>query len=219
MRPPRQQGVRLLPGLRGALHGSVPSFTAAPRAGKPVELRTERFILRSATLADASERWISWSADSEVMKPLNVPAKPLTMTELRAYISSFDNLSRHLVGVFEHKSKVQIGFFMIEVLERQALATFNLAIGDKSWWGKGVVNEARAALLDHFFEKRGIEKAYGTPNARNFPAILNYKVQGWRLEGIAREHIKCVYGGGRLDQICFGLLKREWLARRNRGTE
>jgi RimJ/RimL family protein N-acetyltransferase len=44
--------------------------------------------------------------------------------------------------------------------------------GSKSWWGKGVVNETREALLDEFFNNRGIEKVVGMPFARNFPAVL-----------------------------------------------
>ena len=78
---------------------------------------------------------------------------------------------------------MQIGFFMVDVDPFHRRATFNVVIGEKSWWGKGVVNEARAALLDEFFNNREIEKAAGMPFARNFPAVFNYKAQGWRHEG------------------------------------
>ena len=46
-----------------------------------------------------------------------------------------------------------------------------------------MVNEAREALLDEFFNNRGIEKAVGMPFARNFSAVFNYKAQGWHHEG------------------------------------
>ena len=85
-----------------------------------------------------------------------------------------------------------------------------MVVGEKAWWGKGVVNEARAALLDHFFEQRGIEKACGGPLARNFPALLNYKAQGWRHEGTQRGQRFSVTDGSRLDQYQFGMLRDEW---------
>jgi RimJ/RimL family protein N-acetyltransferase len=105
---------------------------------------------------------------------------------------------------------------MIEVGRQHAVAGFNLVIGDKSYWGKGVVNEVRASLLDEFFERQGIEKAFGTPLARNFPAVFNYKAQGWKLEGVLRGQCKSIVDGSRLDQYHFGMLRDEWRARRRK---
>ena len=73
-----------------------------------------------------------------------------------------------------------------------------------------IPREARAALLDEFFDRRGIEKATGMPFARNFPAVFNYKAQGWRHEGTFRGHAIAVDGSARLDQFQFGLTKAEW---------
>jgi RimJ/RimL family protein N-acetyltransferase len=101
---------------------------------------------------------------------------------------------------------------VVEVDRLHRRANFNVVIGEKTWWGKGVVNEARAALLDEFFERRDIDKAVGTPLARNFPAIFNYKAQ--RHEGTLRGHCRSVAGDERLDQLQFGISKEERLQRR-----
>jgi RimJ/RimL family protein N-acetyltransferase len=178
--------------------------------GQPVHLKTDRFELRSVTPADASDRWLGWAKDPAVMGPLNMPARVMRREELAAHIASVDNYRRFLVGIFDKVSGMQIGFFMIDVEPLHRCATFNVAIGEKEWWGKGVVNEARSALLDHFFEKRGIEKACGTPLARNFPALFNYKAQGWRHEGTLRGQCLSLTDGSRLDQYQFGLLRKEW---------
>lgn len=189
-----------------------------PPAGKPVLLQTERFDLRSLKPIDASERWLGWARDAEVMAPLNSPAKQMTRDDLASFISGSDNLNRYLIGVFDKTSRIQVGFFMIEVDTAHRLAMFNVIIGEKTWWGKGVVNETRAALLDHFFNERGIEKAFGQPLARNFPAIFNYKAQGWRHEATLRGHRLSVTDGSRLDQYQFGLLRSEWRAARAKAT-
>jgi len=181
-----------------------------PPKGRPVFLETKRFSLRSLKPSDASERWMNWLKDPEVMGPLNAPIRKWTAHELMAHIASADNNERYLVGIFDLTSKIQIGFFMIDVDLFHRRMNFNVVIGEKSWWGKGVVNEVRAALLDEFFEQRGVEKASGMPFARNFPAVFNYKAQGWRHEGTLRSHAVSVANGPRLDQFQFGLTKDEW---------
>jgi RimJ/RimL family protein N-acetyltransferase len=187
-------------------------------ADRPVQLETKRFELRSLKPIDATDRWIGWARDPEVMAPLNTPISQITRPALERYLSSADNVSRYIIGIFDKVSRIQIGFFLIDVDNAHRLATFNVVIGDKSWWGKGVVNEARAALLDYFFEERGIEKACGHPLARNFPAVLNYKLQGWRHEGTHRGQRRSIVDGSRLDQYQFGLLRDEWRAARNKAA-
>jgi RimJ/RimL family protein N-acetyltransferase len=189
-----------------------------PPPGKPVQVQTERFELRSLTPADASDRWIGWAADPEVMAPLNSPARTLGREELANYIASADNIQRYLIGIFDKASNGLIGFFMIDVDAPHRLATFNVVVGEKPWWGKGVINETRAALLDHFFEQRGIEKAFGAPLARNFPAVFNYKAQGWRHEGTLHGQRLSVADGSRLDQYQFGMLRSDWRAARAKAT-
>jgi RimJ/RimL family protein N-acetyltransferase len=187
-----------------------------PSRGKPVLLQTERFELRSLKPSDASERWLGWARDPDVMGPLNTPVRQLTRDELASYIAQADNTGRFLIGIFDKASRIQVGFFMIEADTFHRCATFNVTIGEKAWWGKGVVNEARAALLDHFFEQRGIEKACGHPLARNFPAVFNYKAQGWRHEGTMRAHRVSTSDQSRLDQYLFAMLRSEWRAARNK---
>jgi RimJ/RimL family protein N-acetyltransferase len=184
--------------------------------GRPVTLTTDRFLVRSLTPADASDRWCDWSADREVMGPLNVPANRMTKDQLTRYIVRHDNDRAYLIGIFTKAMSQHIGFFMVEMNKLHASANFNLVIGDKRFWGKGVVNEVRAALLDEFFEHRGVEKAYGTPLARNFPAVFNYKAQGWKLEGVMRGQCKSMTDGSRLDQYHFGMMREEWRARKGK---
>jgi [ribosomal protein S5]-alanine N-acetyltransferase len=186
--------------------------------GSPVFLTTARFALRSLKPSDGSERWMSWLKDPEVMGPLNAPVRAWSSQELKAHIAQADNATRYLIGVFDKVSKVQLGFFMVDVDVFHRRATFNVVIGEKSWWGKGVVNEARAALLDEFFQNRGIEKAAGMPLVRNFPAVFNYKAQGWNHEGTLRGNCSSAEGSSRLDQYQFGLTKAEWQRRTGQRT-
>lgn len=182
--------------------------------GRPVHLTTERFVLRSLSASDISDRWGGWSDDRDIVTPLNIAQRRMTKDDLRRYVARFDNENNYLIGVFTKAMTLHIGFFVIDVNRVHGTASFNLVIGDKSYWGKGVVNEARAALLDEFFENRSIEKAYGTPLARNHPAVFNYKAQGWKLEGIHVGQCRSVTDGSRLDQYHFGMLRTTWRQRK-----
>lgn len=187
--------------------------------GWPIDLKTERFRLRSLVPSDASAKWVAWVGDAEAMRPLHMPASVSTVEEIAEHIRQFDNDIRLLIGVFVQGSDDHIGFYMIEVDRQHALAAFHVFIGDRNWWGKGVVNETRAALLDHFFDARGIEKVIGQPLERNFAAILNYKKQGWHFEGIHQKHRRSVLTQKRIDQYTFGLQKDVWKSLRKEQPE
>ncbi len=187
------------------------------RKNRPVDISSERFRLRSAVIADASPRWMSWAADPEVMGPLNAPPVQMPLSTLQQFIAEHDNERSYAIGIFT-RTGLQIGFYEIICDLNHMSAEFKLLIGDKAFWGQNVVNETRAALLDHFFDYRKFEKAVGLPNARNFAAIRNYKAQGWRLEGIQRGQVKSVVDGRRIDQLMFGMLASEWRAQRKAST-
>ena len=211
----------MMEAVRHRLLAPVPVAQAvrqvAPARGRPVHVETARFKLRTLTPVDASERWLGWMADPEIMHPANLPARRLTRDELANHIATFDGEIQFLIGVFDKASLIQLGFFWIEVDRAHRSGTFNVIIGEKARWGDGVVNECRAALLDHFFDEIQIAKACGGPLSRNFPAIFNYKAQGWIYEGTLRAQFRSVVDGSRLDQLRFRFLKEEWQAVRDKG--
>jgi RimJ/RimL family protein N-acetyltransferase len=184
--------------------------------GWPVELETKRLKLRSLKPGDESERWLGWIKDPEVMHPANAPARQAKLQEMVLYINSFNNYTRYLIGVFHKASGLHIGSALVEVDRRDEIATLHIGIGEKSFWGKGIVNEARAALLDYLFDTLGIAKVCGAPFSRNFRMIFNYKAQGWIHEGTLRSQVRSVVDGSRLDQLRFRLLPHEWRAVRDK---
>jgi RimJ/RimL family protein N-acetyltransferase len=182
----------------------------APEAGPAVRLETAHYIVRTLTPQDADDAWLQWVSDAEIMRPINSPVVNISRQQLQSYIRAVDRRNVYLFGIFDKLNGTFVGFHEMKVNSLQRTAVFNVMIGDRSYWGKDVVLETRGALLDFFFEERGIEKAVGKPLARNFPMIYNYKKQGWQHEGTLRGQCKSNYGPGRLDQYQFGLLRDEW---------
>ena len=195
-----------------------------------VRLQTGRFALRGLNPSDATPRAAAWLADPAIAAPLNRPALAPEVSALAAEFGTANGTTRFMIGIFVRDdgpgdgagdelgdaAGAIIGFYTINRDPAHRTATFNVVIGERDWWGRGVVLETRAALLDHFFAERGVDKAIGQPHARNFASVFNYKRQGWVQEGVLRAHSLAANGAGRLDQVQFGLLASEWAALRGR---
>ena len=181
--------------------------------GLAVHLETERFRLRTLARADASQRFLDWSADVEIKRNLNLGPRRLTADELCRYIEDFDNQTRFLLGIFDKANDLHIGIYAVYFDPLHAAAETIVVIGDRDYWGKKVVIETRSALIEFLFERVGIEKVWGRPLARNFAAVYNYRALGFTCEGVLHKQLRAP-DGTRVDQYFFGLLRDDWRARK-----
>jgi RimJ/RimL family protein N-acetyltransferase len=89
-----------------------------------------------------------------------------------------------------------------------------IAIGDKSFWGKGYGRDAVRVLLDYAFRMRNAHKVWLRVNAPNEHGIRAYKACGFVEEGRLRSH---VWGDGRyVDLVYMGILREEFNGRASR---
>lgn len=173
-----------------------------------VELRTARFLLRSLRADDVSEAYVSWLNDPEVNRYLEVRFAPQTTASVRAYVASHDDERRFLLGVFAEGGARHVGNYSLSVEPEHRRGTLGVMIGDKAWWGEGVVLETRVAVLDFCFDRLGLEKVSGACYATNRAAIYNYQRQGWRVDGVRKAHAICE--GRRVDVIPFAMFRDDW---------
>jgi len=184
-----------------------------------IRLKTDRFLVRTLRESDACETLLGWLADAELMNNVNHKPQRLTMLQLRRFIMSYDQATKLLIGVFDKENEKLVGYYLIEINPPQRRATFNVVIGDRDYWGQRIVLETRAALMDYLFQFGAVDKLIGGPLARNFPAVFNYKAQGWKLEGLMRSHVLSASGTDRIDQYQFAMLKEDWQAIKNAGMQ
>ena len=183
--------------------------------GQALLLNTERFLLRSLTVADATDTYVAWWNDAEVQAGLGMRPRGWGRTEAERHIAKFDNRQRFHLGIFPKHAVLPIGFIAL-FLEGGARARTNIVIGNKQYWGQRVVLEVREAALAFLFERIGVHKVYGQVDSHNFASVFNYKAQGFACEGVLREHTMDA-DGERHDLVNFGLLRDEWRARRTPG--
>ncbi len=177
--------------------------------GKPVEMETKRFFVRSLKPEDADENYTSWWNDAEIQRGFNQKPRNWDIPRAAQHIRQFNNRNKFHLGIYCKKTGKLIGFFAIFVNDQHKTAKTNVCLGDKTFWGKDVIIEVRTHMLGFIFLTLGMEKAESEIIGRNFSSIFNNKVLGYTSEGILRKHSPSVEGG-RADTYLYGLLKEEW---------
>jgi ribosomal-protein-alanine N-acetyltransferase len=182
--------------------------------GQPLQLQTERFLIRSLTVQDATDTYIAWWNDAEVQHDLNMPPRNWGVPQAQKHIGRFDNRFSFHLGIFPLGQPLPIGFFTITANPQSKVAVTNVVIGNKQWWGQKVPLEVRTRLLPFIFNRLGMLKVKGTIHGRNLPSIFNYEALGFKCEGILRSELPGI-DGGRADIYVYGLLREEWQERNN----
>lgn len=203
--------------LEAQVNGINPRSTVSPRrvkmAGRPLAVETERFKLRSLRGSDASAQYAAWFADPDLMTPLNMPVRTLSIADLKAHIAGFDNHLRYVLGMFDKASGEHFGVFLIDTIPLHRIAKLQYLIGVPEYRGIGALRETGAGLITSLFKARGIEKVAAQVTVGNEPSMAALKALGFRAEGEMKGEIRSFQDGRRLDQLFFGLLKDEWQAR------
>lgn len=183
------------------------------KIGQPLVAQTERFVLRSIMPGHVNETYVSWWNDAEIQAGFNFKPRGWGIKEAQTHVAKFNNKDAFHLGIYVKETREFIGFYTMFVNYGAKRALTNICIGNKAWWGKGVVKEVRGRMLDFLFFGLKMEKVVGNIHGRNLPSIYNYLAQGFKNEAIVRSHLVGA-NGGRVDEYHFGLLKEEWLEKR-----
>ena len=175
-----------------------------------IELKTKNYTLQSMSEKDVTETYLSWLHDPEVSRTLDVDGDIQTIDSLKEYVRSHQSRRNYVFGVYTKEGK-QIGTHSFVWSKTDKVAQIGVMIGDKNYWGKGVILETRSRLLNYALEL-GCKKIEASCDSINIPAIYNFVKQGWAKEGVRRAHR--IVDNQPVDLILFGMLAHEWNAKR-----
>ncbi len=97
----------------------------------------------------------------------------------------------------------------IDLKNRSGEAT--TMIGEKEYWGQGLIGEARVLLFEHAFLDLGLERISNKVLDTNTASLRSYEKFGSTREGVLRH---AVYKDGMFhDMILFSMLKEEFTER------
>ena len=176
-----------------------------------MNFRTQRFELRSLIGKNLEPAYFEWLQDPEINRYLNIYGTKLSKESIRRYVDSHMEPDDHFFGIYDLDNKM-IGTHSFRYSPLTRRCAVGGMIGDKSYWGKGVILETRATLLSYAFDDRDCFKVEAVCYKENLAAIYNFLRQGWTKEGVFRAHR--TINGTSEDLIMFGLLKEEWDGRR-----
>lgn len=179
---------------------------------KTIRIDCGAYYIRTATVDDASDRWAQWLADPEAVHMLNAPAKPLTKSEVAAYIKSFDQRSHMLIGIFETAGDKLLGFLRVDIDPKLGRFLVSMLIGESDYRNKGVTNAITVPFRDYFFETLGLKVMLATALSHNKPIIHYLLKSGWHLDKTIPRHVKSHVDGTMLDLCFFSITREAWRA-------
>lgn len=167
--------------------------------------------LRELTLNDVEDRF-QWCLDKEVTKHLNMPEKypPFSKEETMSWIKMCINKTNG----YEQKAIVtdegrHIGWIDLKNIDKLNKHTeLGVAIGDKTYWGKGYGFSAMKEMLQWGFNELDLNKIWLRVEVYNEKAIKSYKKIGYVEEGILRQDR--LRNGEFVDRLRMSILRHEF---------
>jgi ribosomal-protein-alanine N-acetyltransferase len=183
---------------------------------RPVELKTERLLLRPFTMDDVDDV-IEYSGDPEWARyQVNIPPVPFTREIAENLVKTFsDPISREKIGLMAIFAIVLEGKVIGEVaLNRRGedLPNERIEIAyslSRRHWNKGLMTEAARAVMDRAFQTFDFNRMYAWCDGRNVGSWRVLEKLGMKCEGQLRSHLK--WQGEFRDQVYYGILREEWL--------
>lgn len=199
----------MAPGGQAVLQAQRPAAPAAPGpqyatpAGAPLLVETGDFLLRSLVPADANERFCTWLSNEEMLRGLNLPVLNFSLPELADFIAGFDNKRNYLIGIFDKRTRLLVGFYTVDVNLAHKVGHITTGVGENAYWGKGVLWATVDALLDHFYLYREVDKMVARILGNNRRMLFNF-IDNTRFVFEARLRSECLsQDGKRLDVLLF----------------
>lgn len=180
---------------------------------RAIELETERFRLIPIRPLSLALPTLHWTEDRDALA--DVAWRPTGWTARRwwRHLRHITRGSRMSHGIWPKSGRPCIGLHMVNASALSRAAVIGVLIGEKDWWGKGVVTEVREAIVEDCFERLKLERVWAQTNARNLPSVYNHRKLGFVHEGTLRS-AAIGSDGSRVDMLIFGMLRAEWSARR-----
>jgi RimJ/RimL family protein N-acetyltransferase len=185
----------------------------------PLPLRTERLVLRTARVEDAT--FLGYYTDPEVARYLPFPALPPSALVARAANLAARNAPSEpgepLAVMVEHEGRV-IGDVMLRLTGPTPPGS-SPSIGEIGWvfapdaGGRGFATEAARALVDLAFEHYPLHRLMAQLDPRNTASARICERLGMEHEAHTRRDY-LAHDGSWTDTSVYGLLREEWAARR-----
>ena len=173
-------------------------------------LEGNKIILRSISLNDVTDEYVSWLNDKEIIRGLESPPQPYTSEMLEKYIAEMiSGKDIYMFAIIEKNTQQHIGNIKLHNFKRDnSTCELGLLIGNKNCWGKGYGQEACKLAIHFAFEQLKMRKVWLAVHANNPGAIALYNKLGFKMEGQLKEHI--LSDGKYIDKFLMGVFAKNF---------
>ena len=154
---------------------------------KTTEIRLKRFILKTLTVDNVTNEYLSWFADNQAKKYIEYASNKHTIQDLKVYVREKENSNNAwLLGIFTKDLSEHIGNIKYEPIDlSNRTAEMGILIGNEDWRGQGVGTEVILGTASWLKKKIGISTITLGVDTKNIQAIAAYEKCGFKtsLEG------------------------------------
>lgn len=182
-----------------------------PYLSQPI--RTERFVLANCNRRDAIKVTAPWRTDPEVLENLMYSKTSYSAFEWVRSVGRPDGKSRFIHAIMPKEGGGTIGAHRLGI-NRSGTVSLAIVVHARSWWGKGVFEEVRRGIMDHFAASERVIRFEGHVLASNISSIYNYQKLGFRLVGYENKSWLSPHSETHMDTVQFEMMAENWLAQR-----
>lgn len=179
----------------------------------PVEIRTERLLIRRLVMADAPAIFDIFSHEDVARYGTSPAQVSLSEAEqkIAAIMAHYEANDLYQLGIERLSDGLLIGtltLWQIHLQNRRAEVGYVLG---RPHWGKGYMAEALAAWVDYAFMQMKLHRLEADIDPRNVSSAKSLERMGFLREGYLRE--RWIVGNEVSDSALYGLLASEWTLR------
>ncbi len=174
---------------------------------------TTRFNIVNCTRAEAIKVTSPWRKDPEILHNFMMQQAEYSAVAWAGAVGKPDGYSRFFHAIVSKELKGTIGVHRTTI-DESGTASLAIVIHARSWWGKGVFEEVRTGILDHFSGSDRVVRFAGRVLSRNISSIYNYNKMGFRMTGHDRMAWLSPVTGEHCDTVHYEMLAQDWRDRR-----
>lgn len=152
-------------------------------------LRSARTQLVVAGIGHATERYVSWLNDPEVVRHTEVVAGGHSLASVEGYVQSCLDDPRAILFAIEMDGWGHVGNLRLGAIDQKhRRATLALLIGEKAVWGQGVAADAIKLASNFAFATIGLHKLTAGIYVSHPASRRAFEKAGYECEATLREH-------------------------------
>jgi RimJ/RimL family protein N-acetyltransferase len=144
-------------------------------------IKGHKFLLRPFTEHDIEIK-VSWLNDPEIKKALILKDEISVSTTLEWFNNSKTDPTRKDFIIETNTGEIIGTIGLRKISEQQRSACIYIIIGNKAYWGKGVMFETERLLINWAFKEAGLEKIWAYVRSLNIASIITMKKLGFKCD-------------------------------------